>query len=62
MENIGVVLYAGVGAVVQQGTVIEYDDVIDRSMSGVPIGGSNTLSVTLDHLQNPPSIGVQVAS
>ena len=43
-----------------QGEEVEYDDVIDRTMNNVEAGGGITLSITLDHLQDPLSIGFQV--
>jgi hypothetical protein len=49
-------------AVVNQSAEVVYDDVIDSTMNGVAVDGGNTLSITLDHLQNPPSIAVQVKS
>ena len=41
---------------------MEYDDIIDHTMNNVEAGGGNTLSITLDHLQDPISIGIQVYS
>ena len=52
--------YTGVHALVNRGAEVVFDDVIDRTMTGVAVGGGNTLSITLDHLQNTPSIAVQV--
>ena len=43
-----------------QGGEVEYDDVINHTMNNVEAGGGNTLSITLDHLQDPLSIGIQV--
>ena len=39
---------------------MEYDEVIDHTINNIDIGGGNTLSVTLDHLPDPPAIGLEV--
>ena len=39
---------------------MEYNEVIDHTINNIDIGGGNTLSVTLDHLPDPPAIGLEV--
>ena len=51
---------AGVRAILSEGGEVEYDEVIDHTINNIDIGGGNTLSVTLDHLPDPPAIGLEV--
>ena len=41
---------------------VKYDGVIDHSVKKISAGGGNTLRVSLDHLVNPPAIGLKVTT